>query len=803
MQTFYQDLRHALRSLRRQPAFTLIALLTLALGIGANTAVFSVMYDVLLRPLPYPASEQLVTLAEPNGEEQAMTAVSWPELITVKEQLKGMRGITATTDVGFNINSGTSTVRAAGLRVTHDYFKVLGIEPVLGRGFLPEEDVDGGPNVVVLSHGFWQRQLAGRPEIVGQPVIIDGTPYTVVGVMPAGFQSLPAVDAWSTMGQVGRTIGSGQNLNVIARLADGVALQQAQAGMVGLVPALAVASRRYRENAQIQLNLVSYQRMVVQDVTTPLRVVAGAIALVLLIACANVASLILGRGAARARELAVRTALGASRGGLIRLLLTESLLLSLVGGAIGLLISVWGLQGLQAVLPPDLPRASAIALDRWALVFTFGVSLVTGVLVGLVPAWQLTRSELHSSIKQGSGRATAPASRWRNALVVGEIAIALMLLSGAGLLIQTFANLMSTDSGFEPKGVVSAEIWLTGTQYQSTEAIGNLYQELTRRLSALPGVQGAAVVEAGQPLERGGNMPTRLDGSDQARSAGYRTITPNYLSLLGVPLREGRQFDANDRADGERVVLVNEAFAKQYLSERSPIDRIVSIGGSGAVPRRVVGVVGDLRSFVGFPAEPTVFLPSGQTPVGFTTIFSAWFPIHVVVRTSGDPASTRDAIVRTIQETDPAIPIGRVRLMTEVLSQSLALQQFVMLLLGIFATLAATLAAIGIYGVISYLVVQRTQELGVRMALGARPVDVLRMVLGRGMRLTGIGVIAGLIGALALTRLIRSQLYGVSATDPPTLAGVALLFSAVALLACWIPARRATRVDPMVAMRSE
>jgi predicted permease len=796
-----RDLRHTVRGLRRQPGFTLIALVTLALGIGANTAVFSVMYGVLLRPLPFPDAKALVTFTEPGPEGPVITAVNWPEYQVVEQYSSGYLSLAASTYVGFNISNGSATVRATGLRVTSGYFRVLGVQPAIGRNFSAEEDQLGGANTVMLSHGFWKRQLGAEAGIVGQSLIIDGTPYTVVGVMPEGFLPMPSVDAWSTMGQVSRSIGSGQNLELIGRLKDGVKLSVAQRRIDILRRALADQFDRYRDNRNT-VNLDSYQRMVVEDVRLPLRVVSGAIALVLLIACANVASLVLGRGAVRHRELAVRTALGASRQELIRLLLTESIVLAVAGGALGFLVSVWGLQGLHALLPPSLPRTSGITLDGMALGFTALLSVVTGVLVGLIPAWQLTRSSLHDSIRQGSGRVTAPTTRWRNALVVGEIAVAMILLVGAGLLIQTFTRLMKTDPGFEPRGVVSGEIWLTGTRYTTTEAVANFYQQLTARIQSLPGVEGAAVVEAGQPLERGGNMPLHIEGSEERRAVGYRTVTPAYLGVLGVPLRQGRMLEENDGEAGEQVMLVNEAFVRRYYPDQDPLGRMLTVGGNG-VPRRVVGVVGDLRSFVGFPADPTVFFPSRQTPIGLTVGFSSWFPIHVMVRTSGSADAVRPSIAKVIQEVDPMVPIGRVRLMTDVLSESLALQQFVMRLLGVFAALAGLLAAIGIYGVISYLVVQRTQELGVRMALGARSTDVLRMVLIRGMKLTGLGVATGLLGAVALTWVIRSQLYGISATDPATLIAVALLFSIVALLACWIPARRATRVDPMIAMRAE
>jgi predicted permease len=802
IRSLFQDLRLAVRSLRRQPGFTLVALLTLALGIGANTAVFSVMYGVLIRPLPLPGADALVSFTEQGGDGPIETAVNWPEYQVVEQYVSPSMELAAETAVGFNISNGEATVRASGLRVTHRYFDVLGLRPALGRTFVAEEDLLGGPNTMVLSHGFWQRQFAADPEIIGRSILVDGTPFIVIGVMPADYRPVYEAEAWATIGQVSRTIGSGQNLGLVGRLKPGVSLAAAQERVPLLQRALADQFGRFQPGRSV-IGIASFHAMTVQDVSRPLRVITGAIALVLLIACANVASLVLSRGAARNRELAVRTALGASRGVLVRLLMIESIVLALAGGALGFLVSVWGLQGLHALLPPNLPQAEAIQLDAVALAYTVVLSLVTGVLVGLIPAWQLTRSALHDSIRQGSNRVTAPTNRLRNALVVGEIAVALMLLVGAGLLIQAFTRLMKTDPGFDPKGVVSAEIWLTGTRYSSTEAVANFYDELSDRLKTLPGVTGAAVVEAGQPLRRGGNMPFDMEGVENRNAVGYRTVTPDYLPMLGVPLRQGRMLGQGDTESGEQVALVNEAFVRRYSSERDPLGRMISFGGERMPPRRIVGVVGDLRSFVGFPAEPTVFLPSRQTPIGLTNAFSSWFPIHVMVRTNGSTDALPDAIVKTIQAVDPMVPVGQVRPMSEVLSQSLAMQQFVMRLLGLFAGLAGVLAAIGIYGVISYLVVQRTQELGVRMALGARASDVLAMVLGRGMRLTLLGIVVGLAGAVAFTRVLRSQLWGVSATDPVTLVAVSLLFAAIALLACWIPARRATRVDPMTAMRSE
>jgi len=803
MQTLIQDLRLAVRAMRRAPGFTLVAVLTLALGIGANTAIFSVLYGVLLRPLPYPDSDRLVQLAVAYQGRSEVLDVTWRQYRSLVEQSAPFADMAATTHVGFNIFADGAADRVDGLRVSAGYFTVLGVQPALGRGFTTDEDQPGGPSAVVLSHGYWQRRFGGDPEVVGRTVSVDGEPYTVVGVMPASFRSLPAVDAWSTLAQVGRTIGSGQNLEMIGRLRPGVTLAQARARLEGLVPAFREEFRQ-SFSPELGLDLLSYQALVVQDVRTPVRVLFGAIGFVLLIACANVANLVLGRTTARGRELAMRVALGATRGRLVRQLLTESVALALVGGAAGLLLAYWSMGLLTSLVAGNLPRAGEIRLDGWALAFTFGVALATGVAFGLMPAWQGARTDLNESLKEG-GRTTDSTrrGRLRGALVVAEVALSLVLLVGAGLLIETFTNLVRTDGGFERGRLVTAEIWLTGSRYDSTAAIGGFYGELTRRLEAVPGVQSAAVVEAGLPLQRGGNMPATVDGAIQPRSVDYRTVTPGYFGTLGVRLLAGRLLTDADGAGGEPVAVVSQVFAQRMFPDSNALGHLVRIGGETQATRRIVGVVSDVRSFVGLPPQPATYLPSAQTPAGYTRVFGSWFPIHVVVRTAVDPATMREAVRRTIHETDAQIPVGRVRTMDEVLAGSLAFQRLLMLLISLFAGLAAALAAIGLYGVMSYLVTQRTHEIGVRMALGAVPGDVRRMVIRRGMALALVGVGLGLAGALALTRLLQNQLYEVKATDPQTFGAVALLLTGVALVACLVPALRATRVDPMVALRGE
>jgi predicted permease len=623
--------------------------------------------------------------------------------------------------------------------------------------------------------------------------------------MPANFQTQPPAEVWSTLAQVSRTVGSGQNLHFIGRLTRGLSLAAADAA---LAPTTAVFREQFKAQLprDVRIELFPQRQLIVSDLRTPVRILFGAISLVLLIACANVASLILGRTAERGRELAVRVAVGATRSRLARQLLTESLLLAAAGGALGLVLARWGLDLLLASLPRDLAVAE-IALDWWAVAFTFGVSVATGVAFGLVPAWSTVRSDLHDALKQGSGRTTAAArqGRVRNAIVVAEIALSLVLLVGAGLLIRTMANLLHTDPGFDPRRLLAAEIWVNGSGNDSTAQIAGFYDRLTASLEATPGVQAAAVVESGLPLEWGGNLPVAVDGRYLEETIDYRTVTPGFFRAVGIPLLRGRALATSDAAGGAPVVVVNETFARRFLAGGPALGRPVTVGGrnDANAPRVVVGIVGDVKSLLTIPARPTVFIPSAQTPAALTRIFNGWFPIHVVVRVKGDPASLVGLVERTIHQTDPRVPVGRVRPVVAIEAESVAFRRFVMLLLTAFAALALALATVGVYGVMAYLVTQRRHEIGVRIALGALPREVLGLVIGRGMLLVLAGAGLGLAGAAALTRLLASQLYGVRPADPVTFALVTVALALVALVACVVPARRATRVDPVVALRAE
>src|SRR5437588_4366181 len=795
------DFRYALRTLAKSPGFTAVAVLTLALGIGPNTAIFSLVYGVLLKPLPYPEADRLVGLAETYQGNRNELDVACDEFRYLEDPSRVFERLAVSTEVGFSVFTGDIAERVNGLRVSKDFFATLGVRPALGRDFLAEEDQMGGASVAILSHGYWTRRFGGDRGVVGRAITLDGRPTTIVGVLPASFRWLAPVDVWSTMGQVARGIGAGESLHLVGRLKSGVSFEQAQARMQAVMAGFRQEFKR-RLPPDVGEQLFPLRQLVVGTVATPVRVLFGAIALVLLIACANLANLLLGRAAARDRELAVRLALGASRARLVRQMLTESMLLALAGGAVGLILADGALRALLALRPDNLTPPTEIHLDRWALLFTGVTSICVGIVFGLLPAWQATTADPHEALKASTGRATSGTGtgRLRGALVVSESALSLVLLVGAGLLLRTVANLLRTDAGFDPRRVIAAEIWVTGSRYDSTAAIAAFYDRLRERLEASPGIRSAAVIEAGIPLVRGGNLAVAVDGAYPGPT-NYRTVTPRYFETMGIPVR-GRDFSAGDVQAAEPVAIVSASFAERYLGGDG-LGRMVTVGGRSAAPRRVVGVVGDTKQFIGAPVTPTAYVPSAQTPAGFTRLFNSWFPIHVVVRTAGGPAVLKEFVARTIRATDARVPLGRVRTMEEILSASLGFHRFLMLLLVAFAELAVALAAVGIYGVMSYLVTQSTREIGVRIALGALPRQVLSVVIRHGMLLAGLGAIVGVAGSLALTRLLGSQLYGVTPTDAVTLGGVTALLLLVAMVACVIPARRATKVDPMVALRYE
>jgi predicted permease len=811
MKFFWQDVRYAFRVLGKAPGFTVVALLTLALGIGANTAIFTVVYGVLLRPLPFPHPERLVQLAQSYKDQTGDMSLTSAELMRLKEYSALVENMAGFTGVGYNLAVGNSAEHLRGMPVDADYFRVLRVQPSLGRNFVEADDAGDGQRVAIVSYGLWMRRLGGDPRQIGQTIFLNGEPFTVVGVMPRGFSALGqpgapdsgAPDIWTPLALVAKTAGSGENIDVIASLKPGVTRAELDAQMT------VVTQDFQREHPEtvgqgLVIKFLPYQKMIGAEVRPYLLLLLGAIGFVLLIACANVANLLLARGGLRAREIAVRIALGASPRRLFRLLLTESMLLALGGGLLGLLVAATGLRSLLAVAPVDLPRADNIHLDGLAFAFTFLVSLATGAVFGSAPALDATRETLNDSLKEGVGRSSASPvrARLRQTLVIGEFALSLVLLTGAGLMIATFSKLLHTDPGFNPHPVLSMGFWLTGSKYNSTPEVENFNRAIVQRLESLPGVEVASVVSAGLPLERGGNQGVRIIGSGDSefRSTDYREITPDYFRTLGIPVRQGRVFSEADSGSSARVMIVNEAFARQYFPTRSPLGEHVE---ASRLPWEIVGVVGDAKSYLDQAAPPTTFIPASQASFGTSQLFEGWFPRSVVIRASGDPLRFSRAVRDAFAAVDPLVPTGTVRSMDQILSRSLALRNFMRMLLSVFASLALLLASVGIYGVISYAVSQRTRELGVRMALGARPIDVLRLILVGGLKLVCVGVVLGITAALALTRLLASLLYGVSATDPLIFVGVTAILAGVALAACLMPALRAMRVDPIVALRYE
>jgi putative ABC transport system permease protein len=810
MTALWQDLRYGLRVLAKSPAFTLVAVLTLALGIGANTAIFTIVYGVLLRPLPFPEPDRIVQLAESYKQatdEMDLDSREWKRL---QDYEKPFEYMAAYTSVGYNLAAGTGAEHLRGMPVSSRYFSVLGVQPFLGRDFIPDDNGGGGQRVAIISYSLWARRFGADPAQIGQKILLNGDPYTLIGVMPRGFSPIAAAtdlpnsgaaDVWTPLALVADTVGSGGNIGVLARLHSAVTTAQLQAQME-------IVTQDFRREfpdvvgKELVISFLPYQKMVGADVRPYLLILLGAIGFVLLIACANVANLFLARGGLRGREIAVRIAMGASRWRLFQQLLTESMLIALAGGAAGLLVAYLGLGSLLAVAPADLPRVSEVHLDGWVFAFTFLVSLFTGVLFGLAPALEASKAGINEALKEGAGRASSAPGRalLRKLLIVGEFAISLVLLTGAGLMIATLSKLIHSDPGFNPQRMLSVQFWLIGSKYDSSARIEAFNRAVVQRLEAIPGVGSAAVVAAGLPLERGGNNGVRLPNSTEGYNVDYREISPGFFGAMGIPLLEGRVFSNADSETASKVVIVNQAFVRELYGGRNPLGERIFLSRE---PFEIVGVVGDVKSYLDQPARRTTFIPAAQASYDVSRVFEGWFPRSVVLRTSVDPLSISRAVREAVAAVDPIVPTGSIRTMNQVLSHSLALRNFMMFLLSLFAALALTLATGGIYGVISYAVSQRTREIGVRMALGAHPRDVLRLILGEGLKLVFAGAALGVVFALLATRFISTMIYGVSATDPMIFLSVITLLVVVSLAACYVPARRAMRVDPIVALRYE
>jgi predicted permease len=808
MTTLIQDLRFGLRMLAKNPGFTAVAVITLALGIGANTAMFSVVYGVLLRPLPYPDPERIVQISRTYRGMDEFSGFTANAFDFWQQHRDPFQYVAAFTGAGFNLVGAGRAERIHAVRVSPEYFDVYGVRPFIGRGFAVNEDHLGAPNIAVLTYRLWKEHLNGDARAIGRTVSLDGVPYTVIGVMPAGFASIPPADLWTTIGPVRQTIGSGQNYRVLARLKPGVSAPQASSYLAALSQPFANQNYQFMKEQDRKLQgfwAAPYRYVVSSDDRMPVLILSAAIGLVLLIACVNVANLLLARTAQRSHEIALRSALGAGRGRIVRQVLTESVLLALFGAALGLVLAFWGLDLLLSLAPADaLARAQHIELNVQALLFTAGIAVVTGILFGLAPALQAARANLNEAIKESEGHASFGLRRHRmsTAMVCAEVALSLILLIGSGLLIRTFISLLDTDPGFNPQNLLTLQIWTTGSKYTSTPALSGFCDELVRRVEAIPGVQGAAVVGAGLPLDTGVNLNPGVwvEGHQQFPSVDYREVTPDYFHTLGVPLLAGRFFSPGDSPQSAKVAIINAAFARQYFHNQNPVGQSLTLEHAQL---EIVGVTGDFRSSLNEPAPPTFFVPLAQAPYEIDQLVQNWAPTSILVRTTVNPLSLSRAVEAAVSSADPHIPMGHVQSMEEVLATSLARHRLLMALMSVFAGLALVLVAVGIYGVLSYSVRQRTHEIGIRLAMGAQRKDVLRLVVGQGLKLTFVGLGIGVAGALALTRYLSSQLYGIKPDDPLTFFAVSLLLLAVALLSAYIPARRATKVDPMVALRHE
>jgi putative ABC transport system permease protein len=816
MRKLWQDLRYGARMLLKKPGFTLIAGATLALGIGANTAIFSVVNAVLLRPLPYDQPGRLVAVWGSNAQRpMSRDSSSYPNFFDWRAQSKSFERMASYYTSPMALTSVATPVNLRGAVVSPDLFATLGVKPLLGRWFVAEEEKPG-QRVAIINHGLWQRQFGADPGIVGRAVTLGGKSFNVVGVMPAGFQfpiEAEPIEVWATSAIDGEKTDPKEPapneqrgshfLNALGRLKPGVTLEQAQAELNVIAGKL---EKQYPDsNTRRGVRLIPYHNDLVYDYSEALWVILGAVGAVLLIACANVANLLLARATARHKEIAVRAALGASRRRVIRQLLTESLLLSLGGGLLGLLLAWWGTEALVKLIPEDLPRLSEINLDRWVFGFTLLISVVTGVVFGLAPALQASKVELTEAMKEGSRGAGAGGGRGRlrGALVVAEVAIALVVLIGAGLLLQTFRRLQQVDLGFDTSNILTASVTLNDARYPEPEQAATFYRTLLERVKALPGVEAASAVVP-QPLSgdtfiirfeiEGRNIP-----KGEQPSSHFRAISLDYFNVMQIPLLAGRAFTERDDARSPGVVIINETFAKRYFPNENPIGKRVKPGiafEGEPVWREIVGVVNDVkhRQSLSRDYEPEYYLPHTQMPI---------ISMSLVVRTTNDPRGLARSIQQEVQSLDKDIPVYRVKTLDQYLGVAVAQPKFNALLLSLFAGLALLLTAIGLYGVMAYAVVQRAQEIGIRIALGARTGDVLKMVLRQGLKLTALGLAIGLAAAYALTRYLQSLLFGVKPADPLTFVAIALLLIVVALVACWIPARRATKVDPMAALRGE
>jgi predicted permease len=819
MQTLLQDLRYGIRTLAANAGFTIVAVLTLTLGIGANTAIFSVINAVLLQPLPYRDPGRLMILGEKTPEFDMMS-ISYPNYLDWERESHSFERIAAVRWTAYDLTGSGTPEHLAGKMVSAGFFSTLGVTPVLGRDFDAGEDRIGAGRAVLITAGLWNQRLGGASDVIGKAITLSGQSYTVVGVIPGDFSLLGKADIYTLIGQwddpFARSRETHPGLRAIARLKAGVTREQAQSDLNNVAAQLAQVYPK--SNAKHSVNLRSLAQDVVGDVRPDLLVLLGAVTFVLLIACANVANLLLARSTARRREMAIRAAIGASQARMIRQLLTESVLLALAGGVLGLALARWGTAAVVAAIPGGLPRMENIKVDGWVLAFTLAVSVLTGVVFGLAPALQMSRIDLHGTLQEGTRGSTSGHQRLRSVLVVAEVAASLVLLVGAGLMLKTMWRLSRVSPGFNARNLLSFTVGLSPTNRATPDRIRETYRQLASGIQALPGVQAAGTGDDVPLTGSDSELPLWISGRPRPASqsemlwALLYDVSPGYRAAMDIPLLRGRFVGDEDTKSSAPVVVIDEVMAKSVFPNQDPIGQSIRVavpeGLSSGLDRpiQIVGVVGHVKHF-GLDTDSSskiqyqVYLPYTQLPDDILPTVANF--MTMMVRTTVDPLSLVSAMRRQVAELGSDQPVFDIQTMQQVVTDSVAGRRFSMLLLGVFAAVALVLAAVGIYGVISYTATQRTHEIGIRMALGAERRDVLRLVVGQGLKLSLAGVGVGLAAALALTRLMSSMLFGVRPTDLATFAVVSVLLASIAVMASYVPARRATRVDPMVALRNE
>jgi predicted permease len=817
MEFIWQDIKYGSRMLLKSPGFTLVAILTLALGIGANTAIFSVVNFVLLRPLGYANPDQLVMIWERNVKKGwSESPTSSGNFADFKNSVKSL-DLAAFTDTNFNLTGGDQPERVAGLRVSANLFSILGVSPIRGRYFSPDEDKPGAGHVLILSYGLWQRSFGANPNLINQTVQLNGQSYTVVGVMPPDFKFPPSFSANVASSEETVTnadvwvplttddvplVREIRNLKMIGRLRPGVSPQQAQS------ETNAIASRLDKEypdvNAGLESHVIPLQEQVTGDIRLALLVLMAAVALVLLIACANVANLLLAKATSRQKEIAIRTAIGATRIRLLRQLLTESMLLGLLGGALGLVFAIVGAKTLVTFVSSNIPRLKDFSFDAKILIFTLLISLITSLIFGLAPAIDASKPNLNEALKEGGRGSGAGAgrNRIRNALVIAEVALAVVLVTASGLMFRSFMHLQSVNPGFNPQNLITLEVELPEAKYHADQQQIAFQQQLLQRVASIPGVQSAGTVDNLPFSGNSFNSSFMIEGRPipavtERPRAFYRVVSPNYFSAMGIPFRRGDQFNERETAEQPGVAIVNDTAARKYWPGEDPIGKKIKRGRPESKNPwlTIVGITGSASQLsLREESQPEIYVPYLQnTSRNFT----------LVARTTSDPRSVAAAVRKEVWATDKDLPVSSMKLMEELISNSTAQPRFYVILLSVFAALALILAAVGVYGVMAYAVTLRTRDIGIRMALGARPADIFKHILGQALILSLIGLAIGLVLAIASTRIMSTLLFGISTADPLTLGATAVTLLAVALVASYLPARRATKVDPMVALRYE